>query len=203
MNSKMKEIIIYGCGGHSRSVADVILFNEPEARLVFVDDSARENEEIFGFKVVKSFPQKQHNCFLAIGDNTKRKKIYDEMKEANLISVVSKQAYLGHSCKIGIGCFLGHFCHVGSETIIGSNAILNTAAIVSHEVEIGQYCHIAPNATISGRTKIGDLVFIGVGATVKNKINICSNVIIGAGATVVKDITEPGIYVGTPAKRIK
>jgi serine acetyltransferase len=31
----------------------------------------------------------------------------------------------------------------------------------------------------------------------------CNDVTIGMGAVVVKDITEPGIYVGNPARRLK
>lgn len=34
------------------------------------------------------------------------------------------------------------------------------------------------------------------------KITICNFVTIGAGAVVVKDITEPGTYVGNPIKKI-
>jgi len=43
-------IIIFGCGGHSRSVTDVILLNDPETLLVYVDDNARENETLYGFQ---------------------------------------------------------------------------------------------------------------------------------------------------------
>ena len=32
---------------------------------------------------------------------------------------------------------------------------------------------------------------------------ICDNAVIGAGAVVTKDITEPGTYVGIPARKIK
>ena len=202
MNGEIKrKIVIWGCGGHSRSVADVILFNEPAAILVFIDDFARRDEEIFGFPVVKNFPAEPYHCFLAIGDNARRKKRFDLVGRSNLISVVSDNAYIGRNCKIDIGCFVAHSCHIGPEAIIGKNTILNTASVVEHEAVIGQHCHIGPNATVSGRTKIGDLVFVGVGATVIDNVNICSNTVIGAGATVTKDIIVPGVYIGTPARR--
>ena len=46
-------------------------------------------------------------------------------------------------------------------------------------------------------------ILIGIGVIVSNNINICGDCIIGAGAVVVKDIDEPGTYVGMPAKLTK
>ena len=50
-------------------------------------------------------------------------------------------------------------------------------------------------------TTIGDNVLIGSNATIL-PVDICSNVTIGAGAVVTKDITQPGTYVGNPARRV-
>ncbi|MNE86130.1 Maltose O-acetyltransferase [compost metagenome] len=51
-------------------------------------------------------------------------------------------------------------------------------------------------------TTIGDNVSIGSNATILS-VNICPNVVIGAGAVVTKDILEPGIYAGNPARLIR
>jgi acetyltransferase-like isoleucine patch superfamily enzyme len=34
-------------------------------------------------------------------------------------------------------------------------------------------------------------------------VTICDNVVVGAGSVVTKDITEPGIYAGNPARLIR
>jgi len=34
-------------------------------------------------------------------------------------------------------------------------------------------------------------------------VSICDDVVIGAGSVVTKDITEPGIYAGNPARLIR
>ena len=34
-------------------------------------------------------------------------------------------------------------------------------------------------------------------------VSICDQVVIGAGSVVTKDITEPGIYAGNPAKKLR
>ncbi|MFC1845458.1 acetyltransferase [Thermodesulfobacteriota bacterium] len=203
MNDPNRIIVIFGCGGHSRSVVDVLLSTNPMAIPVFVDENAREGEKIFGFDVFREYLIKNEQVFLAIGDNEARKRKFEEIGEKNLITIISGTSYQGYKSTIGAGCFVGNFSHTGTEAVIGMNSIVNTASIVEHEVTVGAHSHIGPNATISGRCTIGDLVFVGVGATVKDKVSVCSNVIIGAGATVVEDIVDPGTYKGTPAQRIE
>lgn len=49
---------------------------------------------------------------------------------------------------------------------------------------------------------VGDNVVVGAGAVLIGPITICNNVLIGAMSLVNFDITEPGVYVGVPARRI-
>ena len=54
-----------------------------------------------------------------------------------------------------------------------------------------------------GEITIGNNVYVGTNAIILPNVHITDNVIIGAGAVVSKDITEDGVYVGVPARRIK
>ena len=56
--------------------------------------------------------------------------------------------------------------------------------------------------TLWKKTTIGNKVSIGSNATIL-PVNICDNVVIGAGAVVTKNINEPGVYAGNPAKLIR
>ena len=49
--------------------------------------------------------------------------------------------------------------------------------------------------------RIGSHTHVGMDATVKNNTEICSDCTIGAGAVVVKNIKEPGTYVGVPIRK--
>ena len=51
-------------------------------------------------------------------------------------------------------------------------------------------------------TIIGNNVSIGTNATIL-PVKIVDNVVIGAGSVVTKDLLEPGIYVGNPARKIR
>jgi len=195
-----KIIYIIGCGGHARSVADVVLDNNPSQTIVFVDENARENETIFGFPVVKDLPENAENIFIAIGDNAKRQKLSENK---NLINIISKRAYISPTAEISDGIFIGDGVHIGPFAKIGRGCIINNNAVIEHECEIGKFAHVSVNTTICGRVHIGNNVFMGAGTTVRDYMNICSDVTVGVGAAIVKNITEPGIYVGVPANKIK
>ena len=181
----------------------MLLHNEPRTELVFVDENARPGETLFGFRVLSRVTEPVDGMVIAVGDNRKRKEIFVGADRSSVLAVVSNRAYLGRGCRLGDGVFVAHTCHVGPLAIIGDNVILNSGSIVGHETTIGSHSHICPNVTVAGRAQIGELVFIGAGATVIDGVCICPEVVVGAGATVFKDITAPGTYFGTPARRIK
>ncbi len=196
------KIYIVGCGGHARSVADVILDNDPATLLIFVDKNARNNETIFGFPVITSLPSDAEKIFIAAGDNNLRRLLSNKNKK--LINVVSKRAYISPYANIASsGVFIGNGAHIGPYAKIGQGAIINTNAVVEHEVEIGDFTHISVNATICGRVKIGSNVCIGAASVIRDKVCVGDDVVVGCGAVIVKDISLSGIYVGCPAKKME
>ena len=49
---------------------------------------------------------------------------------------------------------------------------------------------------------LGDNVVIGANSVVMGPVDICDNVLIGAMSLVNKSISEPGVYVGVPARKV-
>ena len=200
------KLIIYGCGGHARSILNTALELYKRDEIVLVDDNAQVNEKILGCRAEKECNNKDHLPFIvAVGDNIKRQQIFDSrcsLGESPVV-VISETAMIGIDSKIDKGTFVAKKAYIGPEVQIGKNSIINTGSIIEHETIIGNYTHIAPGVTICGRCKMGNNVLIGAGAIVRDYIQICDNVIVGAGAVVIQDIIEQGTYVGVPAKRIK
>jgi len=64
------------------------------------------------------------------------------------------------------------------------------------------FVHVSPGSHLAGKVSVGKSSWLGIGSVVSNNVNICSGCNVGAGAVVVKDITEPGTYVGVPARRV-
>jgi acetyltransferase-like isoleucine patch superfamily enzyme len=53
-----------------------------------------------------------------------------------------------------------------------------------------------------GLVKVGSRTWLGVGSTIVNSVVVTDECLIGAGALVIRDITEPGTYVGVPANEL-
>jgi UDP-3-O-[3-hydroxymyristoyl] glucosamine N-acyltransferase len=60
-----------------------------------------------------------------------------------------------------------------------------------------------PGVIVSGNVTIYDLVYIGTNSSIKEKLSIHSLSTIGLNSGIVKNINEPGTYVGIPSKKIK
>lgn len=199
--------VLFGCGGHARSIVNTLLEFINDLSVLLVDENADQNEFILNCKVVNQYELGKSDFYIvAVGDNNKREKIYQFLTnkyERQCLSVISKYAVLGLNVMIGRGTFIAANVYIGPQVDIGNNTIINTGSVVEHEVKIGNNTHIAPNTTICGRTVIGNNVLVGAGSVVVDKLTICDDVVIGAGSVVRKDIFEPGVYVGVPAKRIK
>lgn len=198
-----ERVTIFGCGGHARSVADTLLAARPDTVLVFVDSNARPAETIYGFPVQVEAEAEGSFYFFASGNNGERRRLRESLGSGGLVNVIAPNSYIGRDVKLGRGIFIASYAHIGPLAEIGDNVIVNTHACLDHETTVGAHSQIGPQAAIGGRVTIGEEVFIGIGSTVINCVSICSGVTIGAGAVVIADITEPGTYVGVPARRTK
>lgn len=105
--------------------------------------------------------------------------------DVRIMAFVSVQKSVFGSTVIKRGVFIDSHANIGHNNIIGENTIFAAWCMLCGSVEIGKNC------------------MIGVGTIIRNGISICDDVIIGMGSVVVSNITEPGIYMGSPAKFFK
>ncbi len=198
-------VLIYGAGGHGKVVFDCckrLGFNV----LGFIDDDSSKTKNIDLPVFRKEFLHKFKGFIaLGIGNNSARKKIYQEINRANLniLTIIDINATVSSFSTIGNGTVVFPKAVINNSAKIGVGCIINTGAIVEHDCIIGDFSHISPNAALAGGVMIGNLTQIGIGAVVKENTKIGNNVIVGAGAVVVKDIPDNVIVIGNPAKVLR
>lgn len=196
----MKAVLIIGCGGHAKSIANIAIKSGISIQ-AFYDDNAQINEYIMGIPVLKMNMLNEGYAIIGVGDNHQRQEIFMAQKRQwiNLISTYSDFSTLS---RLGVANFISSQSYIGPDTVIGNNNIINTGAIIEHDVIIGDHNHISIGSRIAGKVTIGNGCFIGAGATIIQGIKIADDVIIGAGAVVIHNINESGTYVGIPANKI-
>jgi sugar O-acyltransferase (sialic acid O-acetyltransferase NeuD family) len=204
----MRTLYIIGAGGHGKVSAYIADKMNLWGSIKFLDDNVKGSVldyQIIDKVDIHKYVGNKSDFFVAIGDNTIRKKITDNLiqNKGILVNLIDVTATISSKTVIGTGTIIMPGVIINPSTIIGNGAIINSGAIIEHDCNLGDFVHISSNATLSGNVKIDCNVWIGANATIINNIYIASDIIIGAGAVVIKDITESGVYVGIPAKRIK
>lgn len=200
-----KKLVIIGASGHGKVIADIALKNGYEI-VGFLDDNDAI-KEIAGFPLlgrVSDVIKYASECafFIAIGNNRIREMIA-ETYAVNWAMLIHPTAVIGIDVQIEPGTVVMANAVINPSARIGKHCIINTGAVVEHDNLLQDYVHVSPNATLAGTVHIGKRVHVGVGACVKNNTAITDDVTVGAGAAVVKDITEAGVYVGVPARRMR
>lgn len=146
---------------------------------------------------------KKNGCFIAVGDNLLRDKIFESLEKKSLLpgNAIHPTAIIDSSAAIGAGgVMIAAGVIINPLATIGKGAICNTGCIIEHECSIGEFAHIGPGAVLCGNVKIGDGTFVGANAVIKQGISIGKNAMIGAGAVVIKDVADNITVVGVPAK---
>lgn len=206
-----RKILIAGTGGFAKEVLclitdlgrydDVIGFIEPDEIL------ARKEkwEPILGKPVLPySMVNPDLHCVsIAVGDSLIRQKITQQLP-ANIeyITLIHPTAVVSQWAEIGEGAIICAGTIITCDIQIGKHAHFNLNTTIGHDCIIGDYFTTAPNANISGNCTFAEHVYFGTSSCIKQGISIVGNVTIGMGAVVTKNIEEPGIYVGSPAKKL-
>lgn len=208
----MQSLILVGGGGHCKSTIEAIESQIESFQIKGILDS-NSSGTVSGYSVIGSdelIPQltKENAFVITVGSikSTKiREKIASNIKAYNgsfpvikaSTSVISKRS------EIGEGTVILHNATINADVVIGEQCIINTAANIEHDCKIGDFVHVSTGAMINGGCQIGNRCFVGSNSTIAQGVTVCDDVVIGAGSVVIKDIIEPGTYVGNPCRKIK
>ncbi|PAE38163.1 acetyltransferase [Bacillus sp. 7884-1] len=202
------KLLIIGASGHGKVVADIALKMNKWESIAFLDDNENVKSsmgiEVIGRSSDACMHVEDYDIFVGIGNNSTREKIQKELEliGASIPILIHPSAIIGEQVVLGAGTVVMARTVINCCSIIGNGCIINTGVTIDHDNFIDDYVHISPGANLAGTVKIGKGTWIGIGSIIINNITIYSGIKVGAGAVVVKDITDTGIYVGVPARRV-
>jgi len=204
--SKKPYILIFGAGGHAKSIVDMVKQLDEYVIAGLLDDNKQlTGREVLGIPVLGTralFPvlieqgvKQAANGVGGILDINIRIKVFETLENAGFSfpSLVHPRATVEKSAIMEAGVQVFANAYVGSEAHLYPRCMINTNAVVSHDCVIGMYTHVAPGALLAGQVHIGARTLVGMGVTTAIGVRIGANVRIGNGAIILADVPDKTI----------
>lgn len=143
--------------------------------------------------------------FIAVGDNTTRKAIFEGLAENNSypINAIHPSAEIDKSAQLADhGVMVNSNVSINALAKIGNGVICNTGSIIEHECVVGNFVHVGPGTVLCGNVTVGEGSYIGANAVVRQGLSIGKNCMIGAGAVILKNVPDNTCIVGNPGREM-
>lgn len=205
----MSRLLIVGCGGHGRVVADTATecgYRE----IAFLDDNISVKPPsgtvlLGSVSLLEGLSVEWPAAIVAMGNGKLRLKLFTRLKELGFRtpSIVHPSAIVSRSAAVEDGVFIAAGAIVNTGARIGEGVIINSGARIDHDCDVGPGSHVAPGATLSGGVMVGARVWLGTGCAIRQDISIGNDVMVGVGAAVVTNLIAAETYVGVPARLLQ
>ncbi len=208
----MKKVAFIGSGELSFQIAHYMEEDNQYEVVGFFDDFTPVGTIVKGYKVIgtleeiESFYKNKLFDGLVNGIGftrmTYRKEVFDRFSSTiPFVNFIHSSCIVDSTAKIGQGVIIFPMALVYVNAIIKDNVFIHIKTSITDTI-IGRDTIISGNVMVAGRCEIGEGCNVGVCTTFSSDVKVCSGVRTGAGTVVVKDITDPGTYVGVPARKI-
>tara|TARA_Y100000034_G_scaffold133006_1_gene197420 strand:- start:1595 stop:2050 length:456 start_codon:yes stop_codon:yes gene_type:complete len=117
---------------------------------------------------------------------------------------------IGPDCTFGDRVLLESYVRLGSNCTLGDDVTLKQGVICTKDMVFGDGVFVGPQTTFlrsdhrgdaKTGTTLGAKAFIGANCVIMPGITIGPGVVVGALSFVNRDLLEPGVYMGRPARR--
>jgi sugar O-acyltransferase (sialic acid O-acetyltransferase NeuD family) len=193
-------LVIYGGGGHGKSLIELVRLLKVYHLVGVVDDGLPAGSEVLGVPVLggkealsdlyRRGVRLAVNAVGGIGNLGSRLIVFDNLAQAGFSCpvVVHPTAFIEASARLAGGVQVFPHAYIGSSVQVGFGSIINTGAIVSHDCSLGEVVNLSPGAILAGAVQVGARTLIGMGVTVNLEVKVGIGVRIGNGATIKTDI---------------
>lgn len=208
----MAKVIIFGTQD-TAELAHFYLTSDSEHEVVafsvhsnYIEETTFCGLDVVPFeKIERTFPPSDYKFFAPMTAqkmNQLRQSVYNQIKQKryDFVSYISSKATVFSNSIIGENCFILEDNTVQPFTHIGDNVVLWSGNHIGHHSVINDHVFFTSHVVLSGNCNVADNCFLGVNATVRDFVNLATGTLVGMGASIIKDTSDWGVYVGSPAK---
>lgn len=195
-----KAILIFGGGGHGKTLIDLIRALGAYQIAGIIDDGITAGTRIMDVPVLGGSDKLAEmaamgvklaaNAVGGIGNVDARIRVFKLLEEHGFLcpNLIHPSAWVEPGAELEGGVQVLALAYVGSEVSIGFGTLLNIGVIAAHDDRIGKVVNLSPNATLAGSVILEDYVQIGMCASVNIGVRVGTRALIGNGATVKSDV---------------
>lgn len=210
---------VYGAGGFGQQVLSFFKMQfldkqQKDISFYYVDDNT-ELESINGDRVISYSEFLKLNCKkkyinITIANSSIRQKIAQQILSDGLkvFSIISHQGLALSNVQSDMALILSPFAVISSNVQLGNFCHIGFHSSISHDCKIGDYVTIATGARCNGNVYIEDHAYIGSGAVIKQgtpdkPLVIGKGAVVGMGAVVTKSVPPGVTVIGNPARLLE
>ncbi len=207
----MSKIAIIGSGDLGRSIAHYAQQNHCD--IVGFYDDFETAPQVQGLPILGTLSDvAEHHkqgvfdsliCAVGYRSLTARADIFRTFHEdcgIPFATLVDATCHVDKTATIGEGCVLFPGAFVDKGVTLEHNVLLNVCVTIAHDSRVKAHSFLAPRVAVAGFVTIGERCMLGINATLIDNVTLHDDIRIGGGAVVIDNLTEPGLYVGVPAK---
>ncbi|MCR2802507.1 acetyltransferase [Paenibacillus soyae] len=209
----VKNIIVFGAGGHAKTVIDTLEKQGLYRIAGLLDGGKPAGSVIYGYEVLGNEEWladragEIEGAIVAIGDNWRRSQVADAIRslapDLPFVSAIHPAAHIARGARIGAGSVIMAGAVLGSDAELGEHGIMYPGASIDHDCRIGRFVSWAPRSVSGGNVTVGDFSAIAIGAVLIHSVTVGEHCVVGAGSTVIRSIPSNTVAFGTPAKPVR
>ena len=104
------------------------------------------------------------------------------------------------ACPVGVGSILLAGVVITADAVIGAHVVAMPHVTITHDCLIDDFATLSAGVALGGGVRIGRGAYLGMNCSVRQGVSIAPRATVGMGAVVLRDIHQPGTWVGVPAR---
>lgn len=206
-----KKIIVFGNGGHARTIYGYF-HDEKIVKGFVVDDAFVEAQPLIGgipvypmSKITEIFPPGEYSILVALAFkdlNQLRMQKSNELRDLGyeFVSFIDRSVRVPCQYSIGENSIVIGNTDIHEGVIIEEGVFVSSGAVLGHDSVLEKYSWIGSGAVLTGCVKVGEFSVLGMNASIKQNVTLSHCTLVSPNTFVSMDTSPFGSVIGSSGK---